>query len=162
LVTRTLKTLLPAALAVAALAVAAGPAAAATPCWTTLVNDWYDGRIDRVYEVKCYREALKHLPTDVETYSSAREDIDRALAAVIAGGKGPGDSGRKPGGGPVGGALDDIGPKDADSVPIPLIVLAGIAVLLLALGSAGLVTRRLQARRIPVQPAGGAPPVPKP
>jgi hypothetical protein len=66
------------------LAGAARPAAAATPCWKTLLNDWYDGRIDHVYPVQCYRDALKHLPTDVSTYSSAHDDILRALQATIA------------------------------------------------------------------------------
>ena len=68
---------------VAALGVA--PARAAAPCWKELINDWFDGHIDKTYPVHCYREALRHLPTDVETYSSARDDISRALASVIAG-----------------------------------------------------------------------------
>jgi hypothetical protein len=63
----------------------AGPAAAkkAPPCWKTLINDWYDGRIDGTYPIHCYRDALKHLPTDVETYSSARDDIKQALQERI-------------------------------------------------------------------------------
>ena len=63
----------------------AGPAAAKgkTPCWKTLINDWYDGRIDGTYPIHCYRDALKHLPTDVETYSSARDDIKQALQKRI-------------------------------------------------------------------------------
>ena len=64
----------------------AGPAAAKKappPCWKTLINDWYDGRIDGTYPIHCYREALKHLPTDVETYSSARDDIKQALQERI-------------------------------------------------------------------------------
>src|SRR5436190_24101170 len=71
-------------LALAACALAAGlahaaPAAAATPCWKTLLNDWYDGRIDQTYPRHCYDDALNHLPADVETYSSAHDDILRAL-----------------------------------------------------------------------------------
>ena len=62
----------------------AAPAArAATPCWKELLNDWYDGRIDRTYPTTCYSQAIDHLPTDVEVYSSAREDIESALAAAI-------------------------------------------------------------------------------
>ena len=69
---------------IAALALAAGvarpvPAAAATPCWKALLNDWYDGRIDNTYPLHCYSEALTHLPADVQTYSSAHDDILRAL-----------------------------------------------------------------------------------
>ena len=63
-------------LALSAVTVAApSPASAGTPCWKQLLNDWYDGRIDKAYPVKCYREAIKNLPEDVQAYSSAREDI---------------------------------------------------------------------------------------
>jgi len=83
------KHLLRAALVVGALACVhpaafAPPAEAATPCWKQLLNDWYDGRIDKTYKVACYRAALKHLPTDVQVYSSARDDIQRALAGALA------------------------------------------------------------------------------
>ena len=162
----------------------AGPAAASAPCWQTLINDWYDGRIDRVYPVQCYRDALAHMPEDVAQYSSLRDDINRALAAAIAAG-GSGGSGTSSGsgsgstsaadtstfhggptaggvtasagrggdGGPVGQAIGSIGPGSADSVPIPLIVLGALAILLLALGSAGFVARRLQTRRAVVRPS---------
>lgn len=59
-------------------------AAAATPCWKVLLTDWYDGRIDHVYPIHCYTDALKHLPPDVQTYSSAHDDIERALQSAKA------------------------------------------------------------------------------
>src|SRR2546423_4404454 len=62
----------------------AEPAAAATPCWKTLLNDWYDGRIDQTYPHHCYQDALRHLPADVQTYSSARDDILRAMQSAVA------------------------------------------------------------------------------
>jgi hypothetical protein len=92
-------------LAVAVLAVAtAGPAAAKStkstpPCWKTLINDWYDGRIDGTYPIHCYREALNHLPTDVETYSSARDDIKQALQERITQGRKGGGTGTTGGSG---------------------------------------------------------------
>jgi len=157
------------------------PAGAAAPCWKTLINDWYDGRIDGTYAIPCYQQAINHLPSDVESYSSAADDIRRALQERIRGKKsgivsgrgasGPGASGTGtgigPGGGPSGpvstngrrsakGPLGDVlnagNPHHADSVPIPLLVLAGIAVLLLAAGSAGLIARRVQARRVAARP----------
>jgi hypothetical protein len=67
------------ALALGAAAVRPAPAQAATPCWKLLLNDWYDGRIDNTYPLHCYQEALTHLPADVQTYSSAHDDILRAL-----------------------------------------------------------------------------------
>jgi hypothetical protein len=51
----------------------------AKACARTLVADWADGRIDRTYPLSCYREALKTLPTDLEVYSSAPDDIASAM-----------------------------------------------------------------------------------
>jgi hypothetical protein len=35
------------------------------PCWKTVINDWFsDGRLDRGYAPRCYREALRRLPAD--------------------------------------------------------------------------------------------------
>ena len=65
-------------------AAVARPAAAATPCWKALLTDWYDGRIDNTYQLHCYTDALKHLPPDVRTYSSAHDDILRALQSARA------------------------------------------------------------------------------
>lgn len=183
----------------AALAVgAAVPASAeaAKPCWRQLLNDWYDGRIDRAYPIRCYREAIRNLPADVKTYSSAQEDLERALQNAIqrnggqapplvpASGEGralpPADEEEDGGAGggagapsdpddgtpsPEGerGVLDLVQPQNADSIPIPLLVLAGVAMLLLAAAGAGFVARRIQERRLPVAPVvgpdDGAPPI---
>jgi hypothetical protein len=162
----------------------AGPAAAGTPCWRALINDWYDGKIDKTYPRSCYTQAIAHLPQDVKTYSSARDDIQRALLAVIRGGKGgngsggQGDSGSKApesispdttasgntnasGGdteshnkGVILRAIEWLGPSDAESIPVPLLVLAGVAFLLLATAGGSLVNRRLQERRVPPPPQG--------
>ena len=70
--------------ACASLAVFATPAPAATPCWKLLLNDWYDGTISNVYPIPCYHQAIAHLPTDIKVYSSAADDINRALQAAIA------------------------------------------------------------------------------
>lgn len=160
----------------------AAPAAAKDPCWKTLIDDWYDGRIDNVYPVACYRKALENMPEDVAQYSSLGDDINRALQFAIAsqGSNGGGSTGSSSGGsssggttttpnatfhggptaaragglvagdgaeGPVPGAIADIGPGSADSVPVPLMVLGGLSVLLLSLGAAGFAARRVQARR---------------
>ena len=67
----------------AACATFAPPAPAATPCWKLLLNDWYDGAISNIYPIPCYHQAIKHLPTDVQVYSSARDDIKQALSQRI-------------------------------------------------------------------------------
>ena len=64
----------------AVLASAATPSAtAAAPCGETVILDWSDGTLDRVYSVACYRDALARLPEDLRAYSTAPEDIERAL-----------------------------------------------------------------------------------
>jgi hypothetical protein len=153
---------------IALLCAVAQPARAAssgTPCWKVLLNDWYDGRIDGSYPRHCYNDALKHLPADVSTYSSAREDIQRALQSAIAkqekaGHKvGPNTPIVPPAGptkgsttttGPVKGTGSASGPLDSgspSSLPVPLLILGGLALLLVAAGGAGLIAKRIQARR---------------
>src|SRR5438128_12379401 len=75
---------LPVFVLLAALAFGAGNATAKAPCWKTLLNDWFDGRIDNTYPVHCYHEAINHLPEDVRDYSEARHDLTRALENAIA------------------------------------------------------------------------------
>lgn len=161
---------------------AAAPAAteqATGGCWIAVVNDWLDNnRVDRAYAIPCYTQAIQHLNAypDVKNYSSATDDIQRALLAAIrqdrgsgpGAGPGPGgisDSGGGNaagggtaggkgggGGGTSGGVLGSFSPSDAQSIPLPLIVLGGLALLLLAAAGATLVARRVQARRVPPLP----------
>jgi hypothetical protein len=152
------------------LGTAAAPArAAGIPCWKALINDWYDGRIDDIYEQHCYTEAIRHLPRDVETYSEAKGDIQRARLAAIREDKEPtydessgaggtpvppsddGDSGDDGGGssGVITRAIEWLGPSNADAVPLPLLILAGVAFLLLAAAGGSFLSRRVQARRLP-------------
>ena len=162
--------------------VGAGSATAAAPCWKQLVNDyWTDERVDRLYPISCYREAMEHLPPDVVNYSDARDEIRRALLSAIreqrdrggftseepepddegsGGGPGGGGGGTTPRGpidedegsrGAFGELLNKLGPKNADSVPLPLLVLGSIALLLFGAAGASYLARWLQARRM--QPA---------
>lgn len=73
----------------------AGTASAATPCGVALINDWYDGHIDKTYPLHCYKDALKIVGerSDIDIYSNARQDILLALQAAIAAGKGGGGGG---------------------------------------------------------------------
>ena len=66
------------------LALATAAPAAAKSCGQKVIDDWYaDGVVNDVYQLHCYRDALKLLPDDVQTYSSAPDDINRALVAEI-------------------------------------------------------------------------------
>jgi hypothetical protein len=49
-------------------------------------------------------------------------------------------------------AIEWLGPSDAGAVPLPLLILAGVAFLLLAAAGGSLVNRRLQERRLPPPP----------
>ena len=159
----------------AALALAGGVSAnaAAQPCWKQVLNDWQeDGRIDGVYAASCYQEALKHVPEDVLAYSSFPDDVKRARQEMLRVRrlqgleKTAGDSRETPNSrriqerepqtgtetgprdeGPIDSALNRLGSKDADSLPLPLLVLAGVAAALMVAGGAGLAHRKLQARR---------------
>ena len=59
-------------------------AQAASPCRDRIFNDWYaDGKIASTYPHACYVDALRHIPTDADQYSSLREDITAAMRAAI-------------------------------------------------------------------------------
>lgn len=146
-----------------------GSAAAATPCAKKILADWYDnGRIDRLYPLHCYEEAVDAIPKDIEDYVDARDVIERALQAAVGGhltygGKDPtpGDGNAKGGrsiDGGASGSTDGTGPggtsgsaspavdtSSPSSVPIPLLILGGMALALLAAGGLGYASRRRQA-----------------
>jgi hypothetical protein len=71
------------ALLATALGFASPARGVSTPCWSRLVQDWADGRIEASYPVGCYRQALARLPEDLRVYSTAGEDIRAALARKI-------------------------------------------------------------------------------
>ena len=155
-------------------------ATAAKPCWKQIVDDWYGNeRIDGSYSQACYREADKNIPQDLRDYSDLPGEIARARLRDLRdqrtdtgedtrslAGAGPVDERNDEGGsagggsgnggdGAIGSALDALGPDSADSAPIPLLVLAGLALLLVAAGATGILSRKLSARR-----ARTTPPVP--
>ena len=169
---------------VGALASAPQAQAGGAPCWERLLDDWVkDVRIDGTYPAACYREAIKRLKGDLRDYSSAAEDIERALSSAVSsnGGREPGiveppDDQREPdelppfgeaggpnsgggtgngsggGGSNDGGIFDRLLPRatGAASVPLPLVVLAGLALLLLAAAAVSFAARHMQGRRTPV------------
>lgn len=153
---------------------AAAPAAsqqATNKCWLDVINDWADNnQVDKIYAIPCYTQAIQHLSAypDIAGYSSAADDIHRAMLAVIheegrggppsiGGGGGPsptsiGGSGPNPPSSGhssfFSGLTDRLSPGNAQSIPLPLIVLAGLALLLLLAAGATWFARRLQTRRV--------------
>jgi hypothetical protein len=160
-----------------AMLVLSAPAASAPSCGRQVIDDWWDGRIDGTYDLHCYDDAIEILPRDVRDYSSAEDDIKRALQAALRGEAAPpnraqGDPGDEEDPGvtppstpppgndppptteepPTGNGDPEAAPEldeSASSVPVPLLILAGLALVLVAAGSAGYLIRRYQSRRIP-------------
>jgi LPXTG-motif cell wall-anchored protein len=129
--------------------------AMATPCGDKVLADWFDnGRIDRLYDLHCYEDAIDAIPADLRDYANAEEIISRALQAAV-GGKldpgGPDPSPDDPSGGsspsdpadPDGSvASPEVDATGLSSVPIPLIVLGLMSLALLAAGGLGYLRRR--------------------
>jgi hypothetical protein len=143
-------------------------------CARALIHDWYvDGRVDRTYPVRCYREALRDIPEDQIVYGTLREDLERALQSVIRSNDGDVDGetpvpGAGGGDGTSGGSGDEdegwitslarkLGPDTADSIPVPLLVLGGLALLLMAAAGVSFLARRTQAKRAGPNPPPNAP-----
>ena len=141
-------------------------------CSKALVHDWYvDGRVDNTYPVHCYREALKQIPEDQAIYGTLRQDLTRALQSAIrqhgghvtgetlviplggpGGGNGPNGGGATGNGGIFHWLAQKLGPSTADSIPIPLLILGGLAFTLVAAAGVSLLMRRIQARRAAPDP----------
>jgi hypothetical protein len=180
-------TILLAALLAAAAAALAAPAAQASPrslqtatssCWLDVINDWLDNnQVDKLYAIPCYTQAIQHLNAlpDVKGYSSAIDDIHRALLAAVheehndGGPTSGGSSGSSSGGGTTGGGSKGGGNSSgggtnssgggtnasqpfggtasATSIPLPLIVLGALAILLALAALGTWLARRHQGRR---------------
>jgi hypothetical protein len=179
------RTLKPLILVAAVLAIGAALGTTAQPaqarslsiCSKALVHDWLvDGRVDRTYPVHCYREALKTIPEDQLVYGTLRDDLNRALQNTIrehnghvnkdtpvpgfgggggGGGAGPGGTGGS--GGVFHWVAHTLGPNTANSVPVPLLVLGGLAIALMAAAGISFLARRMQARRAAVDPPPAGP-----
>ena len=145
-------------LGVVALSVAAPVASAKSPCWRLILNEWTDNRqISTNYPLHCYREAIQHVPEDLRVYTDIEEAITAARQQAARGTRtlqtrdqpSQAERQRDPDAGLFTQGFDKLGPNNADSMPLPLIILAGLALLLIAAGAVGLVSRRFRTGRIP-------------
>jgi hypothetical protein len=156
------------ALACAIAALGLASPAAASKCGDKVLADWFDnGRIDRLYPLHCYEEAIDSIPADIRDYADAEEVISRALQAAVGGklaqggcdptpgdGKGgepcrgitgPSTGGSGGSGGSGAEATPEVDTSGVTSVPVPLLVLGGLSLALLAAGGIGYLSRRRQA-----------------
>jgi hypothetical protein len=151
--------LVAAVLGLAALSVGAPVAAAKTACWRQILNEWVDNRqISSTYPIHCYAEAIQHVPEDLRVYTDVEQDILAARQLAVRNqnlreptGAQPGEADRRrdPDADLFTQGFDKLGPNNADSMPLPLLILGGLALLLIAAGGAGLISRRIRARRVP-------------
>jgi len=145
-------------LGVFSLTVTAPPASAKSACWQQILNEWVDtSNVSPTYPLHCYGEAVKHVPQDLAQYSSIIEDILAArqqasrLNLRRPSGVTPSNttSGAPadPSSGVYNSAIDKLSPTNSDSMPLPLLILAGLALVMVAAGGAGLLSRHLKARK---------------
>jgi hypothetical protein len=143
--------------------------AAKKPCWERVIDDWVDnGTFDGAYPSACLQAALKHVPEDIRAYSDFEERLKQArqeaFRARLLQGTSYTDSEqtsptrpqikqaepnvkRAEDDGPIPQVLRK-GTNDASSVPLPLIILAALALLLMTAGAAGFAHRKLRARKL--------------
>jgi len=143
-------------------------------CWERVIDDWLNGKPLNKYSPKCLQAALKNVPEDLRDYSDITDVISAALQNKLRGGGGGTNGGTTSGSGSSSGsgnengdntprklqnvpdrsyyrrAIDNLGTTKANSLPIPLLVLAGLGTLLLVSAAGLAVHKRLQAR--PPQP----------
>jgi len=140
-----------------------------------VIDDWLDdGTINATYSIRCYQQALKNMNEDLRDYSGAGDAIDAALQAALRGGSATGGTPSGTTGGATGEsgpawstypnrrptiaaptrspyqvALGHLGTTSSDSIPIPLLVLAGLGSLLLVSAGGLAAHKRLAARKPP-------------
>jgi hypothetical protein len=136
-----------------------GSAAGRDRCAQGVLQSWHDGRVSERYAPRCYRAALANLPEDMRIYSSAEDDIERALhtrlIALRTSGSGHttgASSGRAPAktrrllsarakAGAAAGAVAD---PAASRFPLPVVVAGASAAVLVALAGISRVARTLR------------------
>jgi hypothetical protein len=140
--------------------------AAGTPCRNKVIADWYhDGKIASTYPLGCYRDALKHIPNDAKIYSNLGDDVRAAMRAAIRRAHGL-SAPLQVGHGPKSTGANNVKSKlvsytvtkvhdssstgvvaTASGAPLPILVLGGLALALVAAGAIGVGVRRARDRR---------------
>ena len=140
---------------------------AAVPCRNKIFNDWYaDGKIASTYSHACYVDALHHIPPDAKVYSSLGDDITAAMRASLRRAQGkvvPKQVGHgftvhnvlatsatpphDPSVGEPTAATSSAPVSSASSTPVPILVLGGLAIALVAAGAIGTGVKYTRSRR---------------
>jgi hypothetical protein len=106
--------------------------AADAACAEQVLADWSDnGRIDRLYALPCYDQAIAAMPTDIRDYTNAQDVIERALTTAARASTDDRDR-----------ELAAARTSDASTPPLALLGAAGLALAVLAAGLVGFLERR--------------------
>jgi hypothetical protein len=111
--------------------------AAAATCDQRVLTDWSDnGRVDGIYPLRCYEQAIEALPVDLRDYTNAEEIIGRALTAALRTTP-PVDASPA--------ASEETEPAGDSGMPLALAGGVGVAGLVLVAGAIAYVARRRSA-----------------
>ena len=118
-----------------------GSAASGVSCEETVLGDWSDnGRIDGMYPLRCYQEAIDKMPADLRDYTNASDAIQRALTRAVNVEDTRSGTSRV-----ASGTAPELGASGSSGLPLPLVGLAAICLTVLAAGGLGYWSRRRQA-----------------
>ena len=123
-----------------------GTRAAEPTCSESVLADWFDdGRIDRVYPLSCYEDAIATLPPDLRDYTDASDVIGRALTSA-ARAQTDAPAGQDPTETQVTADALEISSASIFPLPLPLILLFGVALTMLAAGALSSLARLRRGR----------------
>ena len=112
-----------------------GSRAAELSCGERVLVDWFEnGRVDRVYPLACYEEAIAAMPTDVRDYTDAGDVIGRALMSALRGQAGGRSAEEQSPTSQPGAAIETSGTSTLP-LPLPLVVLFALALTVLGVGA---------------------------
>jgi hypothetical protein len=106
-------------------------ATAAVSCRQQVIADWSDnGRVDRVYPLDCYQQAIEAMAPDIRDYTDAQEKIELALTLAVR---------KKAGTKPVAqprslAAARPVDTSGSTLIPLPLVALGALGAAALAAG----------------------------
>jgi hypothetical protein len=111
-------------------------------CASEVLGDWSDGGIDGAYDDRCYVAALDALPEDLRAYTSAGDDIARALRSRRDPSNARAGAARHLAEAPSATDSASPGSSSPHDPPLPMVLLGGLLVLVAATGLASFTVRR--------------------
>jgi|SRR5688572_26902325 hypothetical protein len=109
-------------------------AAGAQPCDQRMIDDWSaDGRIDGVYKLHCYEDAIAALPLELRDYSDLVDVIRRSQSSAVI------DTDAHP---RAAAAIPVVDTSGSSPFPLPLLLLTAVSLGLVAAGALSYLIRR--------------------